>query len=98
MKKIFSLVTVLSILAFAAITVNAEDYVETEQHEMKADANKDGKVSFEEFKAARLKHMEEHFNRRDINADGFINAEEKIAARKSIKSRFHKKCERKNKS
>ena len=50
---------------------------ETEKHEIKADVNNDGKVSYEEFKNLRIKHMEPHFKRRDTNSDGFIDAEEK---------------------
>jgi len=68
---------------------------ETEKHEMDADSNKDGKVSFDEFKAAREKNMEEHFKRRDTNKDGFIDEAEKSAAKANWK-KHHKmgeKCE-----
>lgn len=68
---------------------------ESEKKEMSADANNDGKVSFEEFKAARIKHMEEHFKRRDLNNDGFIDADEKKAARERRKAHHHKACKRK---
>lgn len=50
---------------------------ETEKHEMKADVNNDGKVSYEEFKNLCTKHMDVHFKRRDTNSDGFIDVEEK---------------------
>lgn len=83
-------------LAFGAITAYADHHKggESEKHEMKADANNDGKVSYEEFKDARMKHMEEHFKRRDVNADGFIDADERKAAREKRKA--HKKsCKRK---
>lgn len=84
-----------TVLAFGTVAV-AEHHgdTESEKHEMKADANNDGKVSYEEFKNARLKHMEEHFKRRDANGDGFISPEEKKAAREKRKA--HKKaCKRK---
>lgn len=68
---------------------------ETEHYEMDADANKDGKISFEEFKVAREKHMEEHFKRRDTNQDGFIDEAERKAAREKWKAHHGKKdrCE-----
>lgn len=58
---------------------------ETEKNEMEADTNKDGKISFDEFKTAREKHMEEHFKRRDTNGDGFIDEKEKAQAREKMK-------------
>lgn len=88
--------TVIAFGAFGSVAAYADHHNEreTEKHEMKADANKDGKVSYEEFKAARMKHMEEHFKRRDLNSDGFIDADEKKAAREKHKA--HKKaCKRK---
>lgn len=84
--------TVFSFGALSAVTAYANHHEsgETEKHEMKADANGDGKVSYEEFKDARMKHMEEHFKRRDANGDGFIDADEKKAARQKHKA--HKKA------
>ncbi len=96
MKKSISYVALSVMLAFGVVTAYADHHAgsETEKHEMKADVNNDGKVSFDEFKNARLKHMEEHFKRRDVNGDGFIDAEEKKAAREKRKA--HKKaCKRK---
>ncbi len=96
MKKSISYLALSVVLAFGAASVYAEHHggKETEKHEMKADVNNDGKVSFEEFKSARMKHMEEHFKRRDTNGDGFIDADEKKAAREKHKA--HKKaCKRK---
>ncbi len=98
MKKSISYLLLSSALAFSAVTAYANHHEggETEKHEMKADVNNDGKVSFEEFKNARMKHMEEHFKRRDANGDGYIDAAEKKAARE--KHRAHKKaCKRKHK-
>lgn len=72
---------------------------ESEKHEMEADTNKDGKISFDEFKAAREKHMEEHFKRRDSNGDGFIDANEKAQARAKMKKmgKDGDRCEMHNK-
>jgi len=96
MKKSISYLVLSAVLAFGAVSVYADHHggKESEKQEMKADVNNDGKVSFEEFKNARMKHMEEHFKRRDVNGDGFIDAEEKKAARERRKA--HKKsCKRK---
>jgi len=96
MKKSIFYVLLSSVLALGAATAYADHHKckETEKHEMKADVNNDGKVSYEEFKAARLKHMEEHFKRRDVNGDGFIDEGEKKAARENRKE-HHKMCKRK---
>lgn len=95
------MLTVLSgALALAALNVYANHHDgahhESESHEMDADANKDGKVSFDEFKAARDKHMEEHFKRRDSNGDGFIDEAERKAAKEGWKAHHQgkkDKCE-----
>jgi Ca2+-binding EF-hand superfamily protein len=47
---------------------------------MQADTNHDGKVSFEEFKAAHEAAMLERFKSKDVNKDGFIDLEEKVVA------------------
>lgn len=58
-----------------------------ESPEMKADANGDGKVSYDEFKAAHEKHMDERFKKVDANGDGFIDESEKKAAKDKFKER-----------
>lgn len=83
-------------VSFSALADHHEDHKkESEKHEMEADANKDGKISFDEFKAAREKHMEEHFKRRDTNGDGFIDENEKAQARDKMKKMGKKgdRCE-----
>ena len=94
-KKLISYVLVSLLLAFGSATVyaNHHEVGETEKTEMKADVNNDGKVSYEEFKAAREKHMEEHFKRRDVNGDGFIDEAEKKAAREKWKE-HHKEMKK----
>lgn len=56
---------------------------------MKADTNHDGKISHDEFRAAREKRSEEHFKRMDTNGDGFIDKAEMQAAFE--KMREHRK-------
>jgi Ca2+-binding EF-hand superfamily protein len=72
---------------------------ETEKQEMEADTNKDGKISFDEFKAAREKHMQEHFKHRDANGYGFIDEKEKAQAREKMKKmgKDGDRCEMHNK-
>ncbi len=93
MKKSIWVLLLSSVLMFGTVNSFAKHHKggESEKHEMEADANKDGKVSFEEFKAARVKRMEEHFNRRDANGDGFIDAEERKAAKERHKTHNNEK-------
>lgn len=99
MKKSISYLLLSALLAFGAVNAYANHHEsgETEKNEINADVNNDGKVSYEEFKAAREKHMEEHFKRRDINGDGFIDQDEKKAAREQWKEQhkgMKKHCKR----
>lgn len=73
----------LTMLA-AAANVYAESN-DTDADLMKADANRDGKVSFEEFEAAHKSVLIERFKNRDINKDGFIDLEEKQVAQEKKK-------------
>lgn len=57
-------------------------------HMMKADTDRDGKISYEEFRAAREKRDQKHFKRMDANGDGFIDEAEKKAAYDKMKA-FH---------
>jgi hypothetical protein len=95
MKKTLSYVLMVAALSFGSISAFADHHKmqETEIKEMTADTNNDGKVSYEEFKAAREKHMEEHFKRRDANGDGYIDQAERKAARENRKA-HHKKCKK----
>lgn len=97
MKKSISYLLLSSVLAFGTVAAYADHHKggETEKPEMKADVNNDGKVSYDEFKAAREKHMEEHFKRRDANGDGYIDETERKAAREKRKSHHKKSCKRK---
>lgn len=50
-----------------------------------ADADGDGKLSFEEFKSARLKLIAEQFNRMDTNKDGYLDGDERLRAVTELK-------------
>lgn len=53
-----------------------------------ADTDGDGKLSFEEFKAARLKLIAEQFNHMDTNKDGYLDADERLRAVTQLKSQL----------
>lgn len=99
MKKTMTTFLISSVLALSTFAAYAEHHEgkESEKHEISADTDNDGKVSFEEFKNVRMKYMEEHFKRRDTNGDGYIDADERKAARANMKAKHHNKehCERK---
>lgn len=99
MKKSIFYLLLSATLAFSAVTAYANHHEanETEKNEINADVNNDGKVSYDEFKAAREQHMEDHFKRRDVNGDGFIDQDEKKAAREKWKEHhkgMQKHCKR----
>jgi Ca2+-binding EF-hand superfamily protein len=54
----------------------------------KMDVNKDGKVSFEEFKAARQAHAKKKFEHLDSNGDGFISKDDKRSKHKKRAAKF----------
>jgi len=59
----------------------------------KMDANKDGKVSFDEFKAGRLASAREKFDRLDSNSDGFISNDDKKSKYKKHAGKFFDKAD-----
>jgi len=62
-----------SVNAFSASNVVDQDV-------MKADTNHDGRVTFDEFKAAHEADMLARFKDKDVNGDGVIDLEEKKVA------------------
>ena len=56
----------------------------------KADANGDGKVSFEELKVVQPGVTQETFAKRDVNKDGFLTKEDRAAARAQAVESFKK--------
>lgn len=77
------LIHIMVLAAFLTITAHAN--AASEQEVMKADTNGDGKVTFEEYKAAYEAEMLERFKRKDINQDGVIDLEEKVIAKEKKK-------------
>ena len=81
LNKIALLVATLGLFAFAqAYAEDAAPKAGHHEHEWNADANKDGKISHDEFMAASQKRSEEHFKRMDTNGDGVVDEAEKKAA------------------
>lgn len=68
--------------AYAADEVVAPD-AQKSQRMMKVDTNQDGKISYDEFRAANEKRMEARFKKLDANNDGFIDQDERQAARQA---------------
>ncbi len=60
-------------------------------HEMKADADGDGKVSYDEYKVSREKGHERQFKKMDTNGDGYIDASEKQAQKDNMKAKRDKR-------
>lgn len=58
-----------------------------------ADANHDGKVSYDEFKAAHEKRMQEHFKKMDANGDGFVDKAEAQKAREMMREKMKEHME-----
>jgi hypothetical protein len=71
------------LLGILLVTVNV--FAESNNVDvMSADANHDGKVTFEEFKAANDAELLKQFKAKDINQDGVIDLQEKQVAQAQI--------------
>jgi len=96
--------TSLSIVAALCLSVPAMAYAEEGKvcptkakkecnYIEQMDANKDGKVSFEEFKEARKAYAKKKFDRMDVNGDGFITKDDKKVSYKHSASKFFDKAD-----
>ncbi len=86
----------LTILLAAFLLLNvtqasAEDSMPKREPKMNADTNKDGKISYDEYRASREKQMERQFKRMDTNSDGFIDESEKQAAKDKMREMREKR-------
>lgn len=63
-------------------------------HWFQHDTDRDGKISFEEFRLAQEKQIEARFRKIDLNSDGSIERSEIKEARRRMRERFHGPKER----
>lgn len=59
-----------------------------------ADADRDGKVSHDEFKAAHEKRTEQMFKKRDANGDGFIDKDEMRKGREMMREKMKERMQK----
>ncbi len=59
-----------------------------------ADTNHDGKVSFDEFKAAHEKRLEERFKKLDANGDGSVDKDELRKGRDTMREKMQDRMEK----
>lgn len=77
--------------AVIVTAVHAEEASSKVHHEMKADTNQDGVVSFDEFKAMHEKRLQAQFKRMDTNGDGVIDQAEKQAVHDKMREMRQKR-------
>ncbi len=56
------------------------------EEKMKLDADADGKVSYDEYRASKEKGHERQFKKMDSNGDGYIDAAEKQAQKDKMRA------------
>lgn len=61
------------------------------EHKAHADADGDGKISYEEYRASKEKKSERQFKKMDTNSDGFIDASEKQAQKDKMRAMREKR-------
>jgi EF hand len=79
----------LKVLVAASLLINAP--LAMAESKMKLDADGDGKVSYEEYRASKEKAHERQFKKMDSNGDGFIDANEKQAQKDKMRSMREKR-------
>ncbi len=93
MKYLLSAVSVLAVFGFSnAYAHEGHDaHKEDRMREAfeQADINKDGKISYEEFRIAHEKRGEEMFKKMDSNGDGFIDEAERKDFHEKMLERRH---------
>ena len=93
----------LAVLLAASLMLNvaqvsAEDSTSKRESKMNADSNKDGKISYDEYRTSKEKQMERHFKRMDTSGDGFIDEAEKQAAKDKMREMREKRKTRQDAS
>lgn len=78
--------TVLLPKCFLAVCLLTVAPFSSAEEKMKLDADGDGKVSYDEYRASKEKAQERQFKRMDNNGDGFIDASEKQAQKDKMRA------------
>lgn len=97
LTRILGITVAVATLAMGSVYANemAEPAkVQKSERGWQADTDQDGKISYEEFRAANDKRMEHHFKRMDTNGDGFIDQSEKQAMHEKWGAKHKVKGER----
>ncbi len=86
----------LAILLAAFLLLNvsqvfAEDSMPKREPKVNADTNKDGKISYDEYRASKEKQTERQFKRMDTNGDGFVDESEKQATKDKMREMREKR-------
>ncbi len=79
----------LTMLLAASLLINAP--LVTAEEKMKLDADGDGKISYEEYRASKDKAHERQFKKMDTNGDGYIDASEKQAQKDKMRAMREKR-------
>ncbi len=82
LSKILGITVAVAALGIGSVYANeSAEAVKSHKAERgwQVDADQDGKISYDEFRAAQQKRMEHHFKRMDANGDGFVDQSEKQA-------------------
>jgi hypothetical protein len=79
----------LTVLLAACLLVAAP--FSTAEEKMKLDADGDGKVSYEEYRASKEKAHERQFKKMDTNGDGYIDASEKQTQKDKMRAMREKR-------
>jgi hypothetical protein len=74
----------MSMLLAACLLISAPLAIAVEK--MKLDADGDGKVSYNEYRASKEKAHERQFKKMDSNGDGFIDTTEKQAQKDKMQA------------
>ena len=84
--SIMKLLKMITLIAATGMFLSGQTYAQETPaakpeagHMMKADTDNDGKISRDEFRAAREQRSEKFFQRMDANNDGFIDKTERMA-------------------
>lgn len=91
--NVLGIAAIIATLGLGSAAVYANDGAASDkkpQRALKMDADQDGKISYDEFRAANEKMMEARFKKMDANGDGYIDQSEREAMRQQWKERGSK--------